>query len=191
MKIHVWALAGALALAVPLVPAAAASETLEAREAAATAVDLAREQMRETFDGKALEAGQYLWKKGREDSAVTRVVIGLNEQLAFAYDGDELIAVSTISSGTQTHPTPTGVFPILEKKRMHRSRRYDDAPMPYMQRLDDYGIAMHAGNLPGHPASHGCIRLPGAFAARLYAATELGTEVLIGARVRSPARPTA
>jgi len=191
MTIHVWALAGALALALPLVPAAAVSETLEAREAAATAVDEARSHMRETFDGKALEAGQYLWKKGREDSAVTRVVIGLNEQLAFAYDGDELIAVSTISSGTETHPTPTGVFPILEKKRMHRSRKYENAPMPFMQRLDDYGIAMHAGNLPGHPASHGCIRLPSAFAARLYAATELGTEVLIGARVRSPATPTA
>lgn len=189
MKAHVWALA--ISLALPLAPAGAASETLEAREAAAASVDRARDDMHEILAGKALKAGQYLWKKGREDSPVTRVVIGLNEQLAFAYEGDELIAVSTISSGTATHPTPTGVFPILEKKRMHRSNRYENAPMPYMQRLDDYGIAMHAGNLPGHPASHGCIRLPSEFAAKLYAKTVIGTEVQIGARVRAPARPTA
>lgn len=186
-----WMLTGAFALAAPIAAAGAASETLEAREAAASAVDQAKGDMRETFDGKAPKPGHYVWKKGRDESAVTRVVIGLNEQLAFAYDGDELIAVSTISSGTEKHPTPTGIFPILEKKRMHRSIRYENAPMPFMQRLDDYGIAMHAGNLPGHPASHGCIRLPSEFAAKLYAKTEIGTEVLIGARVTSRARPTA
>ena len=181
-----WALTAALALAFPAAPAGAASETLEAREAAATAVDRARDDMHDTFAGKSLKAGQYLWKPGH-DGAVTRVVIGLNEQLAFAYDGDELIAVSTISSGTAKHPTPTGVFPILEKRRMYRSIRYENAPMPFMQRLDDYGVAMHAGHLPGHPASHGCIRLPSEFAAKLYAATEVGTEVLIGARVTESA----
>lgn len=178
-----WALAGVVALAVPAVPAGAASETLEAREAAASAVDQAKVDMRATFAGKVLKPGQFLWPKGRE-GAVSRVVIGLNEQLAFVYRGDELVAVSTISSGTAKSPTPTGVFPILEKRRMYRSIRYDNAPMPFMQRLDDYGVAMHAGNLPGRPASHGCIRLPSAFAAKLYAATELGTEVMIGARVR-------
>jgi hypothetical protein len=177
-----WGLA--IVLAAAAAPANAASETLEARQAAATAVDRARDDMRAAFAGKALEPGQYLWKKGRQDGAVTRVVIGLNEQLAFAYQGDELIAVSTISSGTAKNPTPTGIFPILEKRRMYRSIRYENAPMPFMQRLDDYGVAMHAGHLPGHPASHGCIRLPSAFAARLYARTEVGTEVLIGARVR-------
>lgn len=177
-----WALTGALALA--STAAGATSETLEARTAAAEAVDRANDDMADSFAGKALEPGQFLWKEGRDDSVVTRVVIGLNEQLAFAYDGDELIGVSTISSGTEKHPTPTGIFPILEKKRMHRSIRYDNAPMPFMQRLDDYGVAMHAGNLPGRPASHGCIRLPDGFAAKLFAATQIGTEVLIGARVR-------
>ncbi len=191
MKAHVWALAGALALAMPLAPAGAASETLEARETAATAVDRARDDMHEVLAGRTLKAGQYLWKKGREDSAVTRVVIGLNEQLAFAYEGDELIAVSTISSGRESYETPTGVFPILEKRRMYHSNRYENAPMPYMQRLDDYGIALHAGNLPGHPASHGCVRLPSEFAAKLFAKTEIGTEVLIGARVRSADTPAA
>ena len=184
MKLPALAWALSLALAASSAQAGAASETLEAREAAATAVDQARDDMQATFAVKALEPGQYVWKKGREDGAVTRVVIGLNEQLAFAYRGDELVAVSTISSGTTENATPTGIFPILEKRRMYRSIRYENAPMPFMQRLDDYGVAMHAGNLPGHPASHGCVRLPSEFAAKLYARTEVGTEVLIGARVR-------
>lgn len=184
MKQPALAWAVALALAAPAAPARAADETLEAREAAATAVDQARDDMRATFAGRMLEPGQYVWKKGRDTGVVTRVVIGLNEQLAFAYQGEELIAVSTISSGTAKSPTPTGIFPILEKRRMYRSIRYDNAPMPFMQRLDDYGVAMHAGNLPGQPASHGCIRLPSEFAAKLYAKTKVGTEVLIGARVR-------
>jgi L,D-transpeptidase catalytic domain len=62
---------------------------------------------------------------------------------------------------------------------VHRSGTYDDAPMPYMQRLTAKGVAMHAGNLPGYPASHGCIRLPKAFAKLLYGVTELGTPVMI------------
>ena len=63
---------------------------------------------------------------------------------------------------------------------MHRSIKYDNAPMPFMQRLDQFGIALHGGNLPGYPASHGCVRLPPAFAAKLFAATSVGTTVLIG-----------
>jgi lipoprotein-anchoring transpeptidase ErfK/SrfK len=178
------ALIGAFALALPSMPATASDESLEAREAAASAVDRAKADMLATFGKASLERGQHLWAKGSDGGQVTRVVISLNDQLAYAYRGDELIGVSTISSGTKNYPTPTGVFPILEKKRLHRSIRYDNAPMPYMQRLDDYGIAMHAGNLPGYPASHGCIRLPPRFAAWLFAATEIGTEVMIGARVR-------
>ena len=178
-----FALGGALALATPAVPAFAAYEDPQSREAAATAVDNARADMRKAFGDKKLKAGQYLWKPGREGAEVTRVVVGLREQLAYAYSGRELIAVSTISSGKDKTPTPTGIFPILEKKPMHRSRKYDDAPMPWMQRLDQYGIAMHAGQLPGRPASHGCVRLPAEFAKKLFAATEVGTEVMIGARV--------
>jgi len=89
--------------------------------------------------------------------------------------------VATISSGAAETPTPTGIFEILEKKPMHHSRKYDNAPMPFMQRIDQYGIALHAGHNPGHPASHGCVRLPKQFAAKLFAATGIGTQVLIGA----------
>jgi lipoprotein-anchoring transpeptidase ErfK/SrfK len=96
------------------------------------------------------------------------------------YRAGELIGVSTISSGKPGKNTPPGIFPILEKKRMHHSRKYDNAPMPFMQRLDQYGIALHAGAIPGRPASHGCVRLPAAFAAKLFAMTQVGDRVVIG-----------
>jgi lipoprotein-anchoring transpeptidase ErfK/SrfK len=177
------ALACGCALAAPVTPAAAAAtadESSEAIIAAAQAAEAARRDMRSAFDRASPENGQFLWKKSHEGSAVSRVVIDLTGQLAYAYDGDELVAVSTISSGVEEHPSPIGIFPILEKRRHYRSIKYDNAPMPFMQRIDDYGIALHAGQLPGRPASHGCIRLPREFAAKLFAATRIGTPVLMG-----------
>jgi len=171
------ALAGALAFAVPATPAVAADTTPQAIETAAGAVQQARRDMMATFGRDSLANGRHLWKDG--GGTVTRVVLDLSRQLAFAYAGDELVAASTISSGAKDRLSPLGVFPIMEKKRHHRSNRYDDAPMPYMQRLNQWGVALHAGHLPGYPASHGCIRLPNAFAAKLFAATRVGTEVLI------------
>jgi len=163
-------------------PAASAStiETPEAKATAASAADIARADMIATFGDKTLKPGQYLWAKGPAEGH-TRVIISLDDQMGYVYRGDQLVGVTTISSGTEKHPTPTGIFPIQEKKPMHRSRKYENAPMPHMQRLDQYGIALHAGHNPGRPASHGCIRLPSAFAAKLYTMTEIGTPVLIGA----------
>jgi lipoprotein-anchoring transpeptidase ErfK/SrfK len=172
-----FALAGAVVLARP---AAAADESSEAIIAAAQAAETARTAMREEFGRTSLRAGQFVWKKGREGDEVTRVVIDITGQMAYAYEGDELIAASTISSGNAQHESPIGIFPILEKRREYRSIRYDNAPMPFMQRIDDYGVALHAGQLPGHPASHGCVRLPRAFAERLFGATDVGTPVLMG-----------
>ena len=156
-------------------------ETPEAKEQAADAAYMARQDMIEAFGEKELKPGQYLWRERVPASGEAQVVIGLSDQMAYLYRGDELVAVSTISSGTERNPTPTGIFPILEKKPIHHSRKYDNAPMPFMQRLDQYGIAMHAGLLPGYAASHGCIRLPAKFAARLYQVTALGSTVVIGA----------
>lgn len=174
------ALGATLLLATPLAAAHATVETPAAKAAAADAAEAARDDMRAAFGKRFLGNGEYRWKKGGGGAEVTRVVIDLTDQLAFAYADHELIGVSTISSGTEDNPTPTGIFPILEKKRMHRSIKYDNAPMPFMQRLDQFGIALHGGNLPGYPASHGCVRLPPAFAAKLFAATSVGTTVLIG-----------
>ena len=132
------ALAGSLTLAVPALPAAAADTSSTAIEAAESAVERARRDMRAEFRAPPAN-GRYVWKDGAGD--VTRVVLDLSRQLAFAYDGGELIAVSTISSGDADHLSPVGVFPIMEKKRHHRSNRYNDAPMPYMQRLNEWGVA--------------------------------------------------
>jgi lipoprotein-anchoring transpeptidase ErfK/SrfK len=108
-------------------------------------------------------------------------VISLSDQLAFLYRGNVLVAVSTISSGKDEKPSPTGIFSVLDKKPFYRSKKYDNAPMPWMQRIDQYGIALHGGHNPGYPASHGCIRLPTAFAKKLYSVTDVGTPVYIGA----------
>ena len=109
------------------------------------------------------------------------MVVSLSDQLAYLYRGDTLVAVSTISSGRPGRDTPTGIFSILDKRPMYRSKKYDNAPMPWMQRIDQYGIALHAGYNPGVPASHGCVRLPNAFAKKLYSVTGVGTPVYIGA----------
>jgi hypothetical protein len=107
------------------------------------------------------------------------LVIDLTRQRALLYRDGVPIAASTISTGSKGRETPTGVFTILQKEVFHRSGTYDNAPMPYMQRLTSKGVAMHGGNLPGYPASHGCIRLPKDFAKLLYGVTELGTPVMI------------
>ena len=173
------AVTGALGLAVPAPISAASLETYEARSTATQAAAIANEHMFEVFGKTSLKPGQYLW---REDapSGDPRVVIGLGDQLAYLYHGDELVAVAAISSGTKKNPTPPGIFDVLEKKRMHHSRKYDNAPMPFMQRIDKWGVALHAGHNPGRPASHGCVRLPAKFAAKLYEVTRVGTPVLIG-----------
>jgi lipoprotein-anchoring transpeptidase ErfK/SrfK len=118
------------------------------------------------------------------ESAV-KVVVSIPQQRAFVFKAGELVASAPVSTGRRGHPTPVGTFRILEKQVHHRSNIYSNAPMPYMQRLTTYGIALHAGPLPGYPASHGCIRLPLAFAKRLYAMTDTGTRVTV---TREPVR---
>ena len=181
MKKLALALAAASALAlVPAAPALASLETPEAKAEAADAAMMARLDMEEVFGPKELKPGQYLWRKG-SFSGEPSVIISLTDQLAYVYRGDQLVAVSTVSTGTDKNPTPKGIFSVLAKKPMHRSIKYDNAPMPFMQRIDKYGVALHAGHLPGYPASHGCIRLPSDFAKRLYSVTDLGATVMIGA----------
>ncbi|OWK30839.1 L,D-transpeptidase family protein [Sphingomonas mucosissima] len=124
----------------------------------------------------SLPPGQYLWEQDVAAGPVS-ILISIPDQKAYVYRGDSLVAVSTVSTGKEGKETPTGVFPILQKKQMHHSNLYDNAPMPFMQRLTWDGIAIHAGKNPGFPASHGCIRVPTSFAKKLFAATELGATV--------------
>ena len=159
---------------------AQALETYEAQMAATDAASQARVDRLEAFGPKALRPGQYVWRDVPA-AGPERVVVSLSDQLAYLYRGNTLVAVSTISSGKDEKPSPTGIFSVLDKKPFYRSKKYDNAPMPWMQRIDQYGIALHGGFNPGYPASHGCIRLPVAFAKKLYSVTGVGTPVYIGA----------
>jgi lipoprotein-anchoring transpeptidase ErfK/SrfK len=128
-----------------------------------------------------LRAGQYMWKAKAASSGPLFLVIDLSSQHATLYRNGVIVGASTISTGSRGRETPTGVFTILQKEVVHRSRTYDDAPMPYMQRLTWKGVALHAGRVPGYRASHGCIRLPRGFAKLLYGVTKIGTPVMIRA----------
>jgi hypothetical protein len=108
-----------------------------------------------------------------------QIIISIADQRVSLFDNGALIARSSVSTGTQGHPTPLGVFSVISKQRWHRSNIYSAAPMPYMQRITWSGIALHAGVVPGHPASHGCIRLKNDFAIRLWHLSKRGTRVII------------
>jgi len=108
-----------------------------------------------------------------------QIIISIADQRVSLYDNGILIARSSVSTGVRRHPTPLGVFSVIEKERWHRSNLYSAAPMPYMQRITWSGIALHAGVLPGYPASHGCIRLTNDFAIRLWHLTKRGVRVII------------
>jgi hypothetical protein len=171
------ALLGALTLAVPA-PAQATDESPAALTKAFAAAEDAPNDLLAEFGKDSLKNGHFVWKDGADH--VTRVVVSLADQIVYAYDGDELVGAATASTGREGHITPTGIFKVLAKHQMYRSKKYDNAAMPYMQQIDNYGIAMHGGPLPGYPASHGCIRMPTKFAAKLFAATEVGTPVYVG-----------
>jgi hypothetical protein len=130
-------------------------------------------------DADTLKPGQFLWRPELATDGAVEVTVDLGTQHAYVYRGATLIGISTISSGREGHDTPLGVFNILQKAVDHKSNLYSAAPMPYMQRLTWDGIALHAGKLPGYPASHGCIRLPMAFAKALYGVTSLGATVQV------------
>ncbi|MFC7301493.1 L,D-transpeptidase family protein [Cognatiluteimonas weifangensis] len=126
-----------------------------------------------------LAPGEFVWMPQLAPSGPVVVVVSLPEQRAHVYRNGVRIGVSTVSTGMPGHETPTGVFTILEKRREHYSNLYDNAPMPFMQRLTWDGIALHAGKLPGYPASHGCVRLPYKFSELLFATTARGMTVVI------------
>ena len=141
--------------------------------------DKAHEAMVATFGRSALNPGEYLWAPAIPAEGQTSVIIDLYKQLAYIYRGDQLIGATTISSGKKGHETPLGYWSVVRKQKMYRSRKYDNAPMPFAQIIDDHGIALHGGQLPGYPASHGCVRLPVKFAEKLFTLTKTGDKVTI------------
>jgi hypothetical protein len=115
-----------------------------------------------------------------------QLVVSINDQRATLYSNGVRVTDARVSTGVSGHPTPTGIFSVIQKNRWHRSNLYSSAPMYYMHRLTWSGIALHEGHLPGYPASHGCIRLPTDFVSRLWAVSKLGMRVVIA---RSDVRP--
>jgi hypothetical protein len=116
-----------------------------------------------------------------------QIFISINQQKLHFYSNGVHVADTSIATGVAAHPTPYGVFSIIQKQIFHRSNIYSNAPMPYMQRITWSGVAMHEGRDIGHPASHGCIRMPHDFAVRLYRLTKLNTRVIIARAELRPA----
>src|SRR6202011_1109625 len=125
----------------------------------------------------SLKPGDYIWHPEVSPAGPVVVLVSLPDQVMYVYRNGVRIGRSTVSTGKPGKGTPTGVFTVLQKKVDHESSIYKGAKMPHMQRLTWSGIAMHAGNLPGYPASAGCVRMPVDFAAKLYAATSMGSTV--------------
>jgi len=132
------------------------------------------------------KTGDYVWHPEISPAGPVVIIVSLPEQVLYVYRNGVRIGRSTISSGKPGHRTPTGVFTILQKNVKHTSTIYKGASMPYMERLTWGGVAIHAGNLPGYPAAHGCVRVPLDFARKLYTVTNDGTTVIVSDRQSAP-----
>jgi L,D-transpeptidase catalytic domain len=138
-------------------------------------------------DTETLKPGEYVWEPERAPEGPLLIVASITEQVAYVYRNGIRIARSSVSTGRPGHRTPTGVFTILEKEVHHTSSIYKGAEMPYMERVTWGGIALHAGDLPGYPDSHGCVRLPLEFSKLLFGVTMKGATVIIADAHSAPA----
>jgi hypothetical protein len=135
---------------------------------------------------EAMDPGSYLWQPELAPEGPVVIIVSIPEQRVYVYRNGIQIGVSTCSTGKPGHSTPTGVFVVLQKDKNHHSSTYNNAPMPNMQRLTWSGIALHAGDLPGYPASHGCVRLPMEFSKLIFGITQLGIPVIIADEKSQP-----
>ena len=134
-----------------------------------------------------MKPGDYSWAPERSSEGAMVLIVSIPEQRAYVYRHGTLMAVATCSTGRPGHSTPAGVFTVLQKDADHVSSTYKGAKMPFMERLTWSGIALHAGNLPGYPASHGCIRLPFDFSRLLFGMSHLGIAVIVADEHSQPA----
>ncbi|MGY3452961.1 L,D-transpeptidase family protein [Bradyrhizobium sp. USDA 4353] len=118
-------------------------------------------------------------KEAAKPQGPLTIAVSINKQQVKVYDANGLFAEAPVSTGMKGHSTPMGVFSVIQKQKFHRSNIYSGAPMPFMQRITWSGVALHAGVLPGYPASHGCIRMPASFAPKIYGWTRMGSRVLV------------
>src|SRR3954452_3610701 len=135
---------------------------------------------------KRLPANDDVAKDSRKPQGPLIIAISIEKQVLRIYDANGAFAETPISTGMRGHSTPMGVFSVIQKHKYHHSNIYSGAPMPYMQRITWSGVAMHAGVLPGYPASHGCIRMPMAFAVKMWNWTRMGARVIVSPGQMSP-----
>lgn len=147
---------------------------------------LAQQRARLVTDAADLDPGQFVFRPELSQTGAVEIVVSIPQQRAYIYRGGTLIGVSTVSTGMAGHRTPTGRYPIMQKRRTHFSNLYNNAPMPFMQRLTMGGIALHAGVIPGYPASHGCIRFPYEMARNVFGVTQVRSVVHIIADSPTP-----
>jgi hypothetical protein len=133
-----------------------------------------------------LRNGEFNWFPERSAAGPMLIIVSIPDQKLHVYRNGIRIAATTVSTGKPGHSTPTGVFKILQKDKHHHSSTYDNAPMPNMNRLTWSGIALHAGKLPGYPASHGCVRMPLQFSEMLFDITRKGMTVVIADNKSQP-----
>jgi L,D-transpeptidase catalytic domain len=150
-------------------------------------VETFTEGVRVSPETVTLKPGEYVWEPERAPEGPLLIVASITEQVAYVYRNGIRIARSSVSTGRPGHRTPTGVFTILEKEVHHTSSIYKGAEMPYMERVTWGGIALHAGDLPGYPDSHGCVRLPLEFSKLLFGVTMKGATVIIADTHSAPA----
>jgi hypothetical protein len=134
----------------------------------------------------SLQPGQFIWYPDEVPSGPLVVVVSLSEQRAYVYRNGIRIGVASVSTGKRGFQTPTGVFTVLQKDKDHHSSTYNNAAMPYTERLTWDGVSLHAGGLPGYPSSHGCVHLPSAFAAGLFEIAPMGMTVVIADQSSAP-----
>src|ERR1700758_572059 len=124
---------------------------------------------------------------GQIQKGPLQIFISINQQKLHLYSDGVHVADTSVATGVPSLPTPLGVFSVIQKQVFHRSNIYSNAPMPFMQRITWSGVAMHEGENIGHPASHGCIRMPRDFAMRLYKLTRIGARVIVARGELKPA----
>ncbi|MGH6658111.1 MAG: L,D-transpeptidase family protein [Sphingomicrobium sp.] len=172
---HVRIAGASVLLALAAIP----NEVLAQGATVSSPVELARQ-------AENLKPGQWVWAPQIAPTGPVLVYVDLSDQTATIYRNGVRIGVTTISSGKPGHETPTGVFTILQKDPTHHSSKYNNAPMPFQERLTVDGVALHAGGLPGYPESHGCVHLPLEFSKLLFGITHLGGTVVIAGAAGRP-----
>jgi lipoprotein-anchoring transpeptidase ErfK/SrfK len=182
-RLAVLTAAGAIGIAAPAEAAIFCSDSDTGASQAAPAVPQQKKSHRHA--GKKVEPPP--GKQAAKPQGPLVIAISIRNQNLKLYDANGLFAESPVSTGMAGHSTPMGVFSVIQKQKLHHSNIYSGAPMPYMQRITWSGIAIHAGVLPGYPASHGCIRMPMAFALKMWSWTKMGARVVVVPGELSPA----